>query len=174
MQELFPFEQPLHWQRRRRAWIAGPLLAACATLSLAQESARAGPLFDELARMDGELFEAAFVSCDAARFRALFTEDAEFYHDRTGAAVGEAARTMKSCPRDKGVTRTLVPGSLEVYPMQGYGAIQMGRHVFARKGEAGSEIAKFVHLWKHEHGAWRLARVLSFDHRPSAPTQPKE
>jgi hypothetical protein len=119
--------------------------------------------------MDKVLFDAAFVDCDAARFRALFTDDAEFYHDRTGLAVGEAARTMSSCPRDNGVTRTLVPGSLEVYPMKGYGAIQIGRHVFARKGEPGSEVAKFVHLWKLDDGVWRLARVLSFDHKPSPP-----
>ncbi|WP_342117561.1 nuclear transport factor 2 family protein [Pseudoduganella sp. OTU4001] len=117
--------------------------------------------------MDAALFEAAFVTCDTVKFRAIFTDDAEFYHDRTGASFGEAARTMKSCPRDNGVTRTLVPGSLEVYPMKGYGAVQIGRHTFARKGEPGSEVAKFVHLWKRDGNAWRLARVLSFDHRPS-------
>ena len=135
----------------------------------AQDSIRSGPLFEDLARMDKELFDAAFASCNTAQFRAIFTDDAEFYHDRTGVSVGEAVRTLKSCPRENGVTRTLVPGSLEVYPMQGYGAIQIGRHVFARKGEPGSETAKFVHLWKQESGVWRLARVLSFDHRPSSP-----
>ena len=143
-------------------------LVAFASASSAQETARSGHLYNELARMDGELFEAAFVTCDADKFRALFTDDAEFYHDRTGASFGDAARTMKSCPRDNGVTRTLIAGSLEVYPMQGYGAIQIGRHAFARKGETGSEVAQFVHLWKRENGVWRLARVLSFDHRPSA------
>ncbi|MDP3084695.1 MAG: nuclear transport factor 2 family protein [Rubrivivax sp.] len=150
------------------SFAAAALIALSASSVAAQDGARGGPLFDELVRMDKELFDAAFVTCNAGRFRALFTEDAEFYHDRTGASVGEAARTLKSCPRDNGVTRTLVPGSLEVYPMQGYGAIQIGRHVFARKGEPGSEEAKFVHLWKQENGVWRLARVLSFDHRPSA------
>jgi hypothetical protein len=165
MRELDMLKHP-----RAGAWrlrVVAIILAACASASPAQDTVRSGPLFDELARMDKELFEAAFVTCDAARFRAIFTDDAEFYHDRTGAAVGEAARTMKSCPRDNGVTRTLLPGSLEVYPMQGYGAIQIGQHVFARKGEAGSEVAKFIHLWKRENSVWRLARVLSFDHRPS-------
>lgn len=144
------------------------LLAACTSVCNAQDSNQSGPLFDALARMDKELFDAAFVHCDTNKFRALFTEDAEFFHDRTGLASGEAARTMKSCPRDNGVTRTLVPGSLEVYPMQGYGAIQIGRHIFAKQGEPGSEVAKFVHLWKQENGVWRLARVLSFDHKPSS------
>jgi hypothetical protein len=53
---------------------------------------------------------------------------------------------MRSCPRENGPARTLVPGSLEAYPMQGYGAIQIGRHVFARTGKPGSEVATFVRL----------------------------
>ena len=120
--------------------LAGLLSAALALPCLAQDTARSGPLYDELAGMDAALFDAAFVTCDAGRFRAVFTEDAEFYHDKTGASFGEAVKVLKSCPRDNGVTRTLVPGSLEVYPMQGYGAVQTGRHVFARKGEPGSEV----------------------------------
>lgn len=149
------------------------LMAGLSSLSAADESnSKAGPLFDELAGMDSALFEAAFVSCSAERFRAIFTDDAEFYHDRTGASFGEAVKTLKSCPRDAGVTRTLVPGSLEVYPMQGYGAVQIGRHVFARRGEPGSEAARFVHLWKREGDGWKLARVLSFDHRPSPQPRP--
>ena len=168
MRALAMLECPGNGAARRHARILGALLIGWASLGSAQDTARSGQLFDELARMDAELFDAAFVACDADRFRAIFTADAEFYHDRTGAEVGEAVRTLKSCPRDNGVTRSLVPGSVEVYPMKGYGAIQMGRHVFARKGEPGSEVAKFVHLWKQEHGAWRLARVLSFDHRPSS------
>lgn len=167
MRDSHTLEHPAIGGARWRLRTIATLLLAFASTCFAQESARSGQLFDELARMDGELFQAAFVTCDAAKFRALFTDDAEFYHDRTGASFGDAARTMKSCPRDDGVTRTLVPGSLEVYPMQGYGAIQIGRHVFARKGEPGSEVAQFVHLWKREGGGWRLARVLSFDHRPS-------
>lgn len=143
------------------------LLMTVATACPAQDTAGSGQLFDELARMDSALFEAAFVTCNAEKFRAIFTDDAEFYHDRTGASFGDAVRTLKSCPRDNGVTRTLVPGSLEVYPMQGYGAVQIGRHTFARKGEPGSEAARFVHLWKRDGNVWRLARVLSFDHRPA-------
>lgn len=152
---------------RAHRLLAGLAMAALALPCQAQDTAHSGPLHDELARMDAALFEAAFVTCDAAKFRALFTEDAEFYHDKDGAKLGEAVKVLNFCPRDEGVTRTLVPGSLEVYPMQGYGAVQMGRHVFARKGEPGAEEAKFVHLWKREAGGWRLARVLSFDHRPA-------
>jgi len=151
------------WRQR----VIAALLAVFTPVCFAQASARSGPLYDELARMDGGLFEAAFVSCDAARFAALFTDDAEFYHDKTGASYGDDVRRLKSCPREQGVTRTLVPGSLEVYPLQGYGAIQIGRHRFSRAGESGAEAAQFVHLWKRVGDQWKLARVLSFDHRPA-------
>jgi hypothetical protein len=152
-----------------------PIARFCAAVSLlalampgasAQEPSRQDRLDEELAQMDRELFDAAFVKCDQAKFSSLFTDDAEFYHDRTGATYGDDVKQLRSCPRDNGVTRTLVPGSLKVYPIKEFGAIQMGRHTFTREGEPGVEIAKFVHLWKLVEGKWRLARVMSFDHRP--------
>ncbi len=142
------------------------IVALAVSSAGAQESPRSGRLYDELANMDRELFDAAFVNCDQAKFSSLFTDDAEFYHDRAGASHGEAVRQLRSCPRDDGVKRTLVAGSLEVYPIKDFGAIQMGRHTFTREGEPGVEIAKFVHLWQYSGGNWRLARVMSFDHRP--------
>jgi hypothetical protein len=81
----------LRWRRR----VVAALLAAFAQVSLAQDTERSGPLYDELVRMDSALFEAAFLACNADKFKAIFTEDAEFYHDRTGASYGDAARTMK-------------------------------------------------------------------------------
>ena len=148
------------------------VLAAAAPGAWAQDSAQSGHLYDELARMDRELFDAAFVSCDQAKFSSLFTDDAEFYHDRTGAAYGESVKQLRSCPRDNGVKRTLVSGSLEVYPIKDFGAVQLGRHTFTREGEPGAEVAQFVHLWRYSDGKWRLARVLSFDHRPLTQAAP--
>jgi hypothetical protein len=140
-------------------------LALVATAAVAQETARSGPLFDALAAMDRELFDAAFASCDPAKFKALFIEDAEFYHDRDGARTGKAVTELTNCPRDRGVRRILVEGSLEVYPIADFGAVQLGRHLFVTAGQPDVGIAKFVHLWRFRDGQWQLARVLSFDHR---------
>jgi len=142
------------------------VLALAASGASAQETPRSGRLYDELAAMDRELFNAAFVDCDAAKFKSLFIEGAEFYHDRDGAKYGEDVTRLNGCPRDEGVTRTLEEGSLEVYPIKDFGAVQLGRHTFTKTGEEGVTIAQFVHLWRHSEGRWRLARVLSFDHRP--------
>jgi hypothetical protein len=142
------------------------VLALAATGAAAQESPRSGRLYEELAAMDRELFDVAFVACDQAKFQSLFTEDAEFYHDRDGARYGDDVTRLNGCPKAEGVTRTLVEGSLEAYPIKDFGAVQVGRHIFTKVGEEGATIAQFVHLWKHSDGQWRLARVLSFDHHP--------
>lgn len=140
------------------------------SMPIGGESERSGALFDELARMDSLLFEASFVSCDAAKANAIFTDDVEFYHDKDGLSVGEQVRESTrrltaSCPGKHGVTRKIVPGSLRVYPMAGYGAMQVGSHRFDEVGAATSTLAQFISLWRHQDGQWRLARVLSFDHR---------
>ena len=135
------------------------------------DSPTSGPLYDELAQMDSVLFDAAFVACDTQRIYTILAEDIEFYHDKNGLQSGGQVRETfqrltENCPRALGVTRELVPGSLQVYPIKDYGAIQMGVHRFIEQGAATGTVARFVHLWKiMADGGWRLARVLSFDHR---------
>lgn len=131
-------------------------------------------LFEELRRSDSLLFDASFVSCDAAKANGIFSDDVEFYHDRagfsSGAQVRETTKNLtRNCPRDRGITREVIAGSLRVYPIGNYGAVQIGVHRFVERGAATSDVAQFVHLWRRTDGGWRLARVLSFDHRPTSP-----
>lgn len=129
-----------------------------------------GVLYDELARMDSVLFNAGFVACDLQAVNSLLADDVEFYHDKTGFESGLQVRATfqrltQSCPRDRGITRELLKGSLQVYPIKNYGAVQMGVHRFIEHGAPTNTIAKFVHLWQQTDGTWKLTRVLSFDHR---------
>lgn len=132
-------------------------------------------LFHELARVDSLMFEVSYNSCDSKKADQLIAKDVEFYHDRGGLIDTTSAGWIQSieneCPGDYGKKRELVEGSLEVYPMNNYGAIQMGEHKFYEKQEDGSyqlyEKAKYTHLWKkEENGQWKLTRVLSYDHQP--------
>jgi hypothetical protein len=163
----------------RKAVLVGTILGAalvsggCAlqapTAPEAVDGLRSGALFDELARMDAKLFDASFASCDAAKANAIFADDVEFYHDEAGFSAGEQVREntrqlTASCPAARGVTRIVVPGSLRVYPIESYGAVQVGVHRFDERGAPTSTLARFVHLWKFQNGQWRLARVLSLDH----------
>ena len=132
---------------------------------------QSGPLYEALARMDSVLFDASFVSCNATQANAIFADDVEFYHDQTGFTAGEQVRDntrrlTAACPGNRGVTRTLVPGSVRIYPIEGYGAVQMGVHRFDERGASSSTLTRFVHVWRLQGGVWRLARVLSLDHHP--------
>jgi hypothetical protein len=134
-------------------------------------STTSGALFDELARMDSVLFDAAFVTCNYPRIDSILSADIEFYHDQNGfhgdtAVRSDFTRLTGNCPRGLGVTRELISGSLEVYPISDYGAIQMGEHRFIERGSPTYTIARFIHLWKRgPEGRWTLTRILSFDHQ---------
>jgi pimeloyl-ACP methyl ester carboxylesterase len=140
--------------------------------ALETDSSRSGAMFDELARMDSILFDAAFVSCNNHRVDSILARDIEFVHDKTGFKSGDTVRDdftrlTGNCPRRQGVRRELVGGSLQVFPIHDYGAVQMGTHRFIEQGQSSITVAKFVHLWQRRpDGHWRLTRVLSFDHRP--------
>lgn len=146
---------------------------------LALDPSRSGAMYEELARMDSVLFDASFVSCDAEAANAIFADDVEFYHDQTGFQSSRQTREntrrlADSCPGERGTTRTLVEGSLQVYPIRDYGAVQTGVHRFEERDAATSTVAKFVHLWQQQEGGWRLTRILSFDHRPESVEEKRE
>lgn len=123
-------------------------------------------LFQTMADLDRQMFDA-YNNCQLDRFAPLFDEKVEFYHDQGGVTVGSAklVEQLKANICGK-VPRELVAGSLKVYPMNGYGAVVMGVHHFYQKasGPEPTGIAQFVHLWENKGGAWKVTRVISYDH----------
>lgn len=61
------------------------------------------------------------------------------------------------------VTRELVQGSIEVYPIKDYGAIEMGLHKFINSKEPNSipEVARFTIIWKKTNNDWKIVKVIS-------------
>jgi hypothetical protein len=133
-----------------------------------QSSAASDTLFNTIQSLDTRLFDA-YNHCDLASFSSLIAEDVEFYHDKTGLALGRAnlVEGIKNNICGK-VTRELVPGTLEVYPIANYGAVEIGIHRFHHPGHEDSDSigeAKFVQLWQNKDGNWKITRVISFDHQ---------
>jgi hypothetical protein len=61
--------------------------------------------------------------------------------------------------------RELVPGSLKVFPLPGYGAMEMGTHRFLHPGSPNDVgQADFMHVWQLRNGSWKISRVISYDH----------
>jgi ketosteroid isomerase-like protein len=118
--------------------------------------------------LDAALFDA-YNRCDLEKFSALLADDLEFYHDQGGLSLGKEKVTESVKKNICGkVTRELVPGTLQVYPMKGFGAVEMGVHRFHHPGHDDTEPVgegKFIHLWQYKDGAWRIARIISYDHR---------
>lgn len=119
-----------------------------------------------ITELDGALFDA-YNKCDLAKFGSFIDENVEFYHDQGGVTLGRAALVESVKKNICGTTtRDLVPGTLQVYYMKGYGAIEIGVHRFHHPGhpEIGDGEGRFVHLWQYKDGAWKVTRVLSYDH----------
>lgn len=140
------------------------LFCAAATAG-AQTQATNDPLFETIQRLDTELF-TAYNKCDLPKLGAMVSDDLEFYHDKTGLSVGKKvfleAVEKNICGK---VHRELVQGTLEVYPLKGFGAVEIGVHRFSHPGhddDVGD--AKFVHIWHDNDGVWTVTRVISFDH----------
>ncbi|MBD0332775.1 MAG: nuclear transport factor 2 family protein [Chitinophagaceae bacterium] len=124
-------------------------------------------LYREIAHMDSVLFDA-FNKRDIKKFETLFTKDLEFYHDKGGlTGYDHTIEFMKTTAlNNNGLKRELIPGSMEVYPVKDYGAIQIGSHRFCHDENGKQECGtfRFIHVWKKENGEWKISRVLSFDH----------
>jgi hypothetical protein len=142
------------------------ILALVQTQVYAQSEAQPDPLFKTVQSLDAKLFDA-YNNCDLETLAALVSDDLEFYHDQTGLAVGKepflASIKKYICGK---VARKLLVDTLEVYPLKGYGAVEIGVHRFSHPGhpEEGEGDAKFVMLWQNRNGTWILTRVISYEH----------
>ena len=143
----------------------------CSDLVNAQTNQNLSPeeLTKKITDMDSVLFYA-FNTCDVNLLKSLFTEDLEFYHDAGGLTnySQNVNSIVQRCSRETKVRRELVKGSLEVFPIKDFGAVEIGSHRFyyTEKGqeEKLDGIFKFVHIWKNTNGDWKISRVISYDH----------
>ncbi len=94
----------------------------------------------------------------------FYADKIEFFHDRSGLDTSKQnilAGTKKYiCGK---VTRELIKGSLEISPLPGYGAIEVGMHQFYNNQEkdAKPKPSRFIIIWKNEFGSWKITKVIS-------------
>ncbi len=160
------------------AFLCLPVLALGAEINLTAGPEMRPGMFDELLQADAAFFKAVFDDCDIATVGGYVTADLEFFHDKGGLVFTSGPDFVKGieakCQRQAdGIDflsrRELVVESVKVYPINNFGAIQTGLHRFYAVSEGKpdvlTEVAQFTHVWKEVDGNWRLARILSYDHR---------
>jgi hypothetical protein len=152
------------------------LMSSCSTskrslgVQVKDYSPMSKDLYDSIAYLDSVFFNA-FNTRNIDKLKTLLSENLEFYHDLGGMTnynqnVDAFKKTFES---DRGVRRKLVEGTLEVYPIKDYGAVETGIHRFyaTEKGqqEKLSSEAKFVQVWQKKDGAWKITRIISYGHQ---------
>jgi len=152
--------------------------AALAALLLGLGGAQAAPAAEpsraELTRQVEALDQAffgAFNQCQLDQLAGLVAEDLEFFHDKTGLIRSRQA-FLDSVRKNvcKRFRREPLPGTMTVFPLEGFGAIQMGEHKFCPLDSGRCEgKGRYVHVWRRlGEGRWELMRVLSYEHLPLA------
>jgi hypothetical protein len=158
------------------------ILAAVAMLAAAQPAAPQ-PSSDPTAVVQGrdDAFWRAYNACDTAAFRGFFTADVEFYHDRGGPTIGldalDGALAKNLCGGGNRLRREPVDGTVRLSILRSgdtvYAAVVAGEHLFYVREPGKAEFldgrARFVTLWLLKDGAWKMARLLSYDHGPATP-----
>jgi hypothetical protein len=143
------------------------VLTVCANAQSGQGLPPTDDLYKTIAALDTALFDA-YNRCDLPKLGSMIDENLEFYHDQTGLSVGRQlfldAIKANICGK---VHRELVSGTLEVYPLKGYGAVEIGVHRFTHPNDPTAlGEAQFVTLWQLKDGEWKISRAISFDHHP--------
>jgi Domain of unknown function (DUF4440) len=120
-------------------------------------------LYNAIAHMDSVYFNA-YNKCDMDAQAAIFADSIEFYHDKSGLETSKkdllAAIKDNICGK---VSRVLVKGTLEVYQIPGYGAVEIALHRFINHMEHDHLSApdKFIVIWRFRNNKWQITRVVS-------------
>lgn len=122
-------------------------------------------LYDTISKLDS-IFFSYYNTCDRNldSYTAFYSDSLEFYHDKGGFQNSKAevvAGTKKFvCGK---VTRELIKGSVEVYPIPNYGAIEIGLHQFINNQEpdAKPHPGRFTIIWQHTSSDWKIRKVIS-------------
>jgi hypothetical protein len=144
-------------------------IALLAAMAIQKADAQFKPddkaLYDTILHLDSVFF-GAYNTCsiNLDKYGAFYADSLEFYHDKGGLSTSKKdviEGTRKNiCGK---VTRELVAGSVEVYPIANYGAIEIGYHKFHNSAEpnAPSRPGRFVLVWRRINGEWKITRVIS-------------
>ncbi|WP_295652980.1 nuclear transport factor 2 family protein [uncultured Mucilaginibacter sp.] len=126
-----------------------------------------GPLFNEIARLDSLQF-AAFNARQLDQLMNYFDPSLELYQDNTGVRNFDETKKAFGGVFKMGyvLTRKLIAGTMEVYPIKDYGAIETGQHTFSHieNGKLQTGTFKFMQIWQKKNGVWRVTREVTYGH----------
>jgi ketosteroid isomerase-like protein len=120
-------------------------------------------LYKTIVKLDSTFFNA-YNTCDLTKQAAFYSDSIEFFHDKSGLETSKKKilEDTKKYVCGK-VTRELVQGSIEVSPLPGYGAVEIGIHMFHNNQEKKDtpHQSRFVIIWRNQNNRWTITKVIS-------------
>jgi len=123
-------------------------------------------LYQDIVKLDSAFF-VSYNTCNVnlKTHSDFYADSIEFFHDQGGLSTSKKdiveATRRNICGK---VTRALVKGSIEVYAIEGYGAVEIGLHKFYNNTEnegKPSRASKFIIMWKKTGDNWKITKVVS-------------
>ena len=154
--------------KTRKNYFAVIILLTAALISGNRAAAQtSGPLFNEIAQVDSLQFDA-FNTRNLDHLMYYFDSSLELYQDNTGVRNYDQTKQAfgNLFKMSYVLTRKLVPGSMEVYPIKDYGAIETGQHTFSHveNGQLQVNTYKFMQIWQKKDAVWRVTREITYGH----------
>ena len=140
------------------------ITVAASFTTFATDDGKSGALYDTIIAQDTALF-AAFNTCDVTTLADMVSDNLQFFHDHDGLSVGRDTFVQSVMKNVCGhFTRSLEPVSAEVWPVPGYGAIEIGVHRFHHADHTPDDIGRFMILWKQTGNRWVVTQTFSYGH----------
>jgi len=149
-------------------YFAAALLITAALFTGNRAAAQtSGPLFNEISQVDSLQF-SAFNARNLDQLMNYFDSSLELYQDNTGVRNFDQTKQAFGglFKMNYVLNRKLIPGTMEVYPIKDYGAIETGQHTFSHveNGKLQSFTYKFMQIWQKKDGVWRVTREITYGH----------
>ena len=120
-----------------------------------------------------KLYWEAYNKGDSITLFNLMTDDHEFYHDIGGPTFSKEkmkVRLRNFINLNDGVVGKTVEGTMEVYELPDYGALQLSyRRFYDKKNPEWTAPARAIVLWKNTPNGWLRSRVVSLHENPKKP-----
>ena len=120
-------------------------------------------IYKEIVQMDSVFF-SAYNKCDLKKQESIYSDEIEFFHDKSGLMTSkkEILNSTEKFICNK-VTRKVHKETIEVYPINNYGAVEIGFHEFHNNQEPNRipSPSKFIIIWHKVDALWKITKVIS-------------
>lgn len=138
------------------------IMSGCSTSYNSINTNKANSELYKMILTQDSLFFNAYNNCDMKTQEEFYSDGIEFYHDQAGLITSKKVilEATKNNICDK-ITRKLIREGLEIYPINGFGAVEIGYHQFISNHSEISAPSRFLIIWQNSADKWLITKIVS-------------